>query len=461
MKSIKLFFISLFAAITSIFSQDTSDECRTKLSIFHEHVKVENYNAAYKPWAFVKDSCPKLNIAIYTDGEKILKYKIANTSENEQKEFVEALIELLQMRIDNFPKKAPVGVFSSKKCQLMYDYRNLLQKNNTQLFDCFDATYKTDKATFTHPKSLYTYFSLVIDLYKEDKKSIQDVFDTYDAIIEKIQYEIKNYSENLNTLIQKEENGEVLTKNEKDKVKAYKSYLKNYDLISKNINTKLGILADCENLIPLYTKTFEANKNDSFWLKRAVSRMYHKECTEDPLYEKLVKAYDEVEPSADTKYFVATILVKKGKFKEAETYLKESYDLETDAFKKSRRANSNGALLKKLKRYSEARKYFRKALKLNPSSGSPYLAIAKMYAESAKNCGDTNFNKRAVYWLAAEQAKKALRLDPVLRNKASQLVERYNALAPSREEIFKCACSGKVIAIGCWINDKVVVPKIK
>ena len=460
MKSITLFFISLFVAITSVFSQDTSDECKTKLSIFHEYVKAENYSTAYQPWVYVKDNCPKLNIAIYTDGEKILKYKIENTSENEQKEFVEALIELLQMRIDNFPKKTPVGTFGSKKCQLMYDYRNLLQKKNTQLFDCFDTTYKTDKTTFTHPKSLYTYFSLVVDLYKEDKKSIQDVFDTYDDVIEKIQDEIKNYSDKLNTLILKEENGAVLTKNEKDKIKAYKSYLKNYDLISKSINTKLGVIADCENLIPLYTKTFEANKNDAVWLKRAVSRMYHKECTEDPLYEKLVKAYDEVEPSADTKYFVATILIKKGKFKEAETYLKESYDLETDTFKKSRRANSNGALLKKLKRYSEARRYFRKALKLNPSSGRPYLSIAKMYEESAKNCGDTNFNKRAVYWLAAKEARKASRVDPSLKTEANKDIKRYEAKAPSIQEIFKCACSGKVIEIGCWINEKITVPKI-
>ena len=49
-------------------------------------------------------------------------------------------------------------------------------------------------------------------------------------------------------------------------------------------------------------------QNDAVWLKRAVSRMYYKECTDDPLYEKLVKSYDEaVPPSADTKVFVAEL----------------------------------------------------------------------------------------------------------------------------------------------------------
>ena len=62
--------------------------------------------------------------------------------------------------------------------------------------------------------------------------------------------------------------------------------------------------------------------------------MFYKECTDDPLYEKLVKAYDEVSPSADTKVFVAGILIKNGKTSEAESYFKEAYDLESDTFKK-------------------------------------------------------------------------------------------------------------------------------
>ena len=158
MKSIQLLFILVFIAINSSFSQENLDECRTKLSIFHVHVKSKNYDAAYEPWLYVKNNCPKLSVAIYIDGEKILKHKIKNTKENEQKLFVEQLVEVLEMRIDNFPKKTPVGTFSSKKCQLMYDYKELLKKDNTELFKCFDGSYKTDKTTFVNPKSLYTYF---------------------------------------------------------------------------------------------------------------------------------------------------------------------------------------------------------------------------------------------------------------------------------------------------------------
>lgn len=215
----------------------------------------------------------------------------------------------------------------------------------------------------------------------------------------------------------------------------------------------LGVITDCKYLIPLYHKEFDNYKEDAVWLKRAVNRMYQKKCTKAPLYEKLVKAYDAVAPSADTKYFVATILIKKEK-------LKETYDLETDNFKKSKRAYSIGLILKTLNNYSKARQYFKKSLQHNPSNGKPHIAIASMYAASAKNCGESNFNKRAVYWLAAKEARKALKIKPSIKEEVSKYVSRYMALAPPKQDIFKCACSGKIITIGCWINDKITVPKL-
>jgi len=178
------------------------------------------------------------------------------------------------------------------------------------------------------------------------------------------------------------------------------------------------------------------------------------------MLEKLVKAYDQNAPSADTKYFVGTLLFNNGKETEAIGYFKQSYDLETDTFKKSRLANRIGLILKKKGRYSQARDYFRNALKLNPSNGRPHISIAEMYASSANKCGDTTFNKRAVYWLAADEAGKAGRVDPTLKTRSAKYVASYEGKAPSTSDVFSCGCSGQVIKIGCWIGSSVTVPKI-
>lgn len=448
----------LFIGLNFGFAQQ-DEECVTNLSIFHEYVKSKNFDAAYEPWMGVRNKCPKYSLAIYVDGEKILKDKIKNTTGDENITYVKDLVKLWEERASYFASKTPAGKYQAMACQLMYDNKEALGKTNQELYDCFDAAYKLDKATFTNPKSLYTYFSLMVDLFDAKKKTDSELFNKYDDVVEKVEDEVKNYSGKLNKLVAKEDAGTALTSKEGKYKKFYESYLNAYAQISSGIDKKLGDRANCANLIPLYQKDFEANKTNTVWLKRAVSKMYYKECTDDPLYEKLVKSYDEADPSADTKYFVGTILLKKGKENEAISYFKESFDLESDSFKKAKLAKRIGLILKKKGRYGQARSYFRNALKLNPSDGSPYLSIAAMYASSANRCGDTTFNKRAVYWLAADEARKAARVDPTLKKKSAQSVASYSAKAPTKSDIFSAANAGQTIKIGCWIGSSVTVPK--
>ncbi|TXE07280.1 tetratricopeptide repeat protein [Seonamhaeicola algicola] len=451
--------LTLFIGLNFGFAQQ-NEECITKLSIFHEYVKAKNYDAAYEPWMFVRETCPKFNNAIYVDGEKILDHKIDKATGAEKLAFINDLLKLYDQRAEYFASKTPIGEYGAKKSQLLYDNRKELNKTTEELYESFDAAYNADKATFQNPKSLYTYFSLMVDLYDAGKKPAQDLFNKYDDIVEKVEDEVNQYSEKLNKLAAKEDAGTALTKRESSYKRYYESYLKAYDQISGSIDSKLGDRANCENLVPLYQKDFEANKTNATWLKRAVSRMYYKECTDTPLYEQLVKAYDETAPSADTKYFVGTVLLKNGKENEAIGYFTESYDLESDTFKKAKLANRIGLILKKKGRYGQARTYFRNALALNPSNGRPHLSIAAMYAASANNCGDTTFNKRAVYWLAAEEARKAGRVDPTQKSNAAKSVANYTAKAPSKSDIFSAGNSGQSIRIGCWIGASVTVPSI-
>ncbi|CEN33645.1 hypothetical protein CCAN12_450007 [Capnocytophaga canimorsus] len=50
--------------------------------------------------------------------------------------------------------------------------------------------------------------------------------------------------------------------------------------------------------------------------------------------------------------------------------------------------------------------YAQKALNYNPSNSDAYRIIAQAYANSANECGSTPFEKRAIYWLAANVARK-------------------------------------------------------
>jgi hypothetical protein len=456
---ITLLLALLFIGLNISFAQQ-DEECMTKLSIFHEYVKAKNYDAAYQPWMDVRVKCPKFNNAIYVDGEKILKDKIEKATGTDKVAIINELIKLWSERAENFPEKTPKGEYAAQSCQLMYDNKKILNKTEQELYDCFDAAYQLDKATFTNPQSLYTYFSLMVDLYDAGKKPAKDLFNKYDDIVEKIDEEVKNYSESVNELLAKEEAGTPLTNKELQYKGSYESYLTNYDLISAGIDEKLGTRANCENLIPLYQKDFEENKGNAIWLQRAAGKMSEKDCTDSPLFFKLVNAYHALSPSAKSAYYLGILKDREGRTNEAIAFYEEAIKLETDSYKKADLNNRIGLKLKSKSNYGRARSFFRESIRLNPSNGRPYLSIAAMYASSANSCGDTNFNKRAVYWLAAEEARKAGRVDATQQSNANQSAASYAAKAPTKAEIFSSGMAGKTITLNCWIGASVSVPNL-
>lgn len=456
----KLLFIvlSLFLCSNKIFAQSEAE--LEKLSIFSEYVKSKNYDAAFVPWMELRTTTPKLNKAIYIFGERILKNKISTSEGDEKVKFLLDLLKLWEERSINFPKITPKGAYLAKASQLNYDNKKLLGQSNEQLYAAFDLAYNTDLETFTNPKSLYTYFSLMVGLYDSKLKSAQELFSKYDDISEKINVEVKNYTNKRNAFLDQDGEVKELSKKDTSRLKSYNSYLKAYSQISGSIDTKLGTRANCENLVPLYSKDFEEFKNDGIWLQRAMNRMYAKGCNDDPLFVTIVEQKNALEPNADTAFYLGILKDKAGNSKEALSFYNQAVDLETSSYEKSKILYKIATSFKKKGRFSQARSYYTKALKANPSMGKCHLSIAAMYARSANRCGTDNFSKRAVYWLAAKEAAKAGRIDPRMKKNANKSIANYKAKAPQKSEIFSSGRTGQVIKVGCWIGRSVKVPSL-
>ncbi|MDA0316435.1 MAG: hypothetical protein O2906_03795 [Bacteroidetes bacterium] len=459
MKSKLTIFIAFIAlSISNVFAQNEQD--LQSLSIFSEYVKSKNYEAAYLPWMELRNRNPKFNKAIFVYGERILNHKIKTTTGAEQVTFINDMIKLWKERADFFPAVTPKGTYLAKACQLQYDNRKELGLTKEQLYTLFGEAYTADPKTFTNPKSLYTYFSLVVDMYDAGNIPAQDLFNMYDEITEKVENEVKNYTNKRNAFLNEDGEPKELSRIETSKLKSYNSYLDAYEKISSSIDTKLGTRANCENLIPLYTRDFEVFKNDGLWLQRAMNRMYAKECNDDPLFVKIVEQKNILEPNADTAFYLGILKEKAGQASEALNYYNQAVELETDNFAKSKILFKIATNFKNKGQYGQARSYYMKSLKFNPSLGKAYLAISAMYAKSANNCGTDNFSKRAVYWLAANEAAKAGRVDPNMSKNAAKSIANYKAKAPQKSEIFSSGRAGQTISIGCWIQRSVTVPNL-
>ena len=455
----KLLGIILLLTSFSSFSQANEDDINA-LSIFSEYVKAKNYEAAFQPWMELRQRSPKFNSAIYVYGERILKHKIKNSAAEEKVEYINDLLKLWQEKRDNFPSKTPLGDILAKSAQLQYDYKNELDLSNSEIYLNFDRAYNEDLNSFNNPKNLYTYFKLLVQLYDENLKSAEDLFTKYDEISEKVEKEIKNYTNKVNKFVSSSDEEVSISAKDERRIKSYNSFLKAYDQISKGMEKDLGDRGNCDNLIPLYENNFDANQNDGKWLNRAMNRLYGKECDDSQLFVKIVQKKNELEPNASTAYYLGTIKDKQGSSSEALVYYNQAIELETDSYEKAKILFRIATNFRKNGSFSKARSYYMQALGFNPSMGRSYLAIAQMYASSAKNCGDDNFSQRAVYWLASKEAMKASRVDGTLKSAALKSSRNYEAKAPQKAEIFSSGREGEVIEISCWIKRSVKVPNL-
>tara|TARA_B100000678_G_scaffold154140_1_gene128832 strand:- start:3248 stop:4621 length:1374 start_codon:yes stop_codon:yes gene_type:complete len=454
-------FLGLLMLLLSLntFSQANEEDINA-LSIFSEYVKAKNYDAAFEPWMELRERSPKFNSAIYVYGERILKHKIKNSSSEEKVTYLNDLLKLWQEKREHFPSKTPLGDILAKSAQLQYDHKNDLGLSSSEIYSNFDKAYNEDLSSFKNPKNLYTYFKLLVQLYDENLKSAEDLFTKYDEISEKVEKEIKNYTNMVNKFVSNSDEEVSISSKDQRRVKSYNSFLKAYDQISKGMEKDLGDRGNCDNLIPLYENNFDANQNDGKWLSRAMNRLYGKECDGSQLFVKIVQKKNELEPNASTAYYLGTIKDKQGNSSEALTFYNQAIELETDSYEKAKILFRIATNFRKNGLFSRARSYYMQALGFNPSMGRSYLAIAQMYASSAKNCGADNFSQRAVYWLASKEAQKASRVDGTLKSAANKSYKNYEAKAPQKSEIFSSGREGEVIQIACWINRSVKVPNL-
>lgn len=435
-----------------------SNDCATMAALAYDDAKAKNYEAAYEPLMKVREECPKYSLATFQYGERALNYKIENAEGAEKEQYIEELISLWEERLELFPNKTSKGKIYSDIAQLRYDNKIGTKE---ELYNAFDKVYTEDRENFTSPKGLYAYFDLMVEMQDAGDRELQDVFDNYDKVMGKIEEEENDAAERLAPLLKKQEEGEELTSKEKKQIEYAEINLKNYNLVKGSINAKLGARADCDNLIPLYKKDFEAKKSDVSWLQNANARLSAKDCTEDPLFFQVSEALHQLEPSANSAYSLGQLAEADGDRAKALEYYNEAAELEEDPNDQARIYYRIATNYKERGSFSQARNYYRKALEAKPSLGNAYLQISNMIAQSANNCGETTFDKRAVYWLAADYAARAARVDPSIASNANQTATAYRGRAPQKSDVFQGGRSaGEAIQIGCWIGETVRIPQM-
>ena len=433
--------VTVFLVTVKTNAQDDAlRECTIKYNLFKGDFQSKKYEDAYTNWIYLMDNCEDLSINIYKYGSDLVQ--------DIRKDPVLAK-RVYEQRLKYYPNESPAKVHS--------DYATYLADNNLasdkEVFVILEKAYEISPQDMG-VRNIYKYFQGVTDKYKDENP--QRVFDTYDDVVESVGEKLDGYAQRINEL---SDSTRVLDSKEKRLLQAYQTNSTALGTIEGGLDAIISEIATCDRLVPLYKRDFEANKGNSIWLRRAVSRMFSKECQDEPMFETLAKAYAEATPSPDSYSFYAGILEKNGDASGAVAMRKKAFDLETDPIKKSRYKLKFAETARNRGQLSEARSLAREAIRYNPSSGRAYLLIARLYQSSVNNCGSGEFEKRMVYAAALRQAQIAESVDPSMSSVARKYVDNYRANLPSKKVIFTAGVTpGSSYTIKCWIGETVNVP---
>ena len=446
----------LLIATASFFIQAQNTEaCTETLSLMATSVKAKDVSG-YDHLTTLRKDCPSFHKSIYSQGEFAIKLKIEKAANPAEKEkYVRDLLKLYDEHDQYFPNNGAGN--KMKKGLALFENK---VGTSDEVFQLLDVAFKTDYANFKYAKAIYVYFEILVNNHKANKGiELQQVFDKYDDLTKKLDEEEEELSNEKDVLLNKEEAGQALS----DKENARKARLENnldiFENVRNDMDNVILELSTCTKLIPFYQKGFEQNKTNEEWLKRATNRLEAKECDSDPLFSKMSEALYKLNPSAEAAEKLGVVEYQRKNMTKAMEYFNQAANLHTDNTKKANIYYKIASLYSKSNKV-QSRNYAKKALQVKPSYGKAYLLIASLYGSSINECGNDQFEKRAMYWLAAQYCNKAASADSTIKAKANNDAAKYRAAAPSKTEIFQSGKAGQRIAFNCWVGESIVVPNL-
>jgi len=455
MKTLWAFFIGVLSLTAT--AQVVTPKCEDSFKVFEGTFLKKEYNDAYVLLKDLRKRCPKVNEGLYKYGEVILNYQIevANLPE-EKKPFIEDLIALYNEQSANYP----AGGAEVKKVLLQLD-NNLIAK--PEAYKALNTAFAKNKKSFTDYNSLLTYFNLFLEEYKAGKGISDDqYFEKYGEITSQVLYAQAEIQKEKDALLKKQETS-TMTDAERQFIADAEPNIDALESVGDVIRNQSKDYVSCEKLEAFYDKNYEANKADSAWLGAMVTALYDKKCYKSALLKKGALALHQMKPSGETAHRLGMIsLRKKGEIKEGVKYLEEAASFETTPARKAKIYFEIANAAKNTDK-ATAKNYILKTVELNPKAGDAYLLLAELYTTVSANddCKLTDFDRKALSFLAIDTAKKAEIADPKYKSTVAAAVKRYSKNLPTKEEAKVLnKKKGSTITVGCWINETITLPKL-
>lgn len=415
MRKLTLVIVTLAAVMigsSDVFAQGKwgpdSAECIKYLSYYKEYYKQKAYEEATPNWRKAYELCPATasqNMLI--EGASLMRRLINQNQNNPEyrNALIDTLLTLHDTRAEYYPKYA-VTARNNKGI----DLANFVKDDFRKQYDGFEEIILSNKEN-TRPNLLLFDLQAAINLYQEGSLDAETVISVYQRNADLIE--------------------NIPAENDAEKE------------LNENVKTDMGSLfagskvASCDNLIELYTPRLDADPNNLELASSIVSTMTLTEgCTDNDLYLRAVTTMNNLDPSANSAYYLFKLHGDRGNIEEAVRYMEtaiaaEDSDAVTDAeweyelavfcFKNGQNARAFEAANIAAETSEELK-------------GKAYFLIGNIWGASV--CGTDEISKRAPYWVACDYMYKAKQADPSLAEEADRYIGQYSVYFPEAAEAF-------------------------
>ncbi len=388
-----------------------SAECIKYLSYYQEYFKQKNYKDATPHWRSAIKLCPPTaNHNMWINGTTLIRNLINQNKNNViyRKALVDTLMMLHDIRRANYPKYS-VTVLNNKGLDII----NYIKDDDKEIYEGLSEIIRQNGVQ-SKPQIFLFQLNSAVNLYKSGLLGAEDVIGGYEEAVA-----------NLDGMTATAKEYELNTIND------IKSKVEELFISSK--------VADCENLIALYTPRLDAEPNNLDLAKKIVKMLSSTdECTDNSLFIKAATTMYNLEPSYTSAYFCYKLYSSIGSVEMAIALLQEAInfeesDAEMDAdyyFELAQYCFKEG---KTVQAYNSVQK----ALEFDADksiTAKAYMLAGTIWGSTV--CKGNEIETRAPYWVAVDYLKKARAMDETLAEDCNRMIAQYRNYFPHTAEAF-------------------------
>lgn len=411
MKTIRTFLVVAVALLIGTSSAKAqgkfgpdSANCVAALNFYRDFVKQGQFAEAAPEWRKAMASCPaKASQNMYINGVQILRHLIKSAEGERKQQLVDSLMMVYDRRAQYYPKSA----LKAKENKAL-DMINYFAADDKAVYDEVASTIEFSGAE-VNPDLLVLQMNRAKAMYESGKVSAEDVLNAYSYLSPKLD--------------------EIAKANPSEENKVRQATLENAFVLS-------GV-ANCDNLISVFSPRFDANPTDISMVKNIAKLLSDNDCLSSELFLKSVMAMHELEPSYSSARLLYRLYSSKDQNEEALKFLQEAIDNEEsgDIDDAAMMFEMATFLFKKMNQNGNAVKVAKEALEKDPSlAGKANLLIGTIWYQA--KCGGNEIEQRAKFWVATDYLQKAKAADPALAADADELLRSCRVYYPSVEDAF-------------------------